>query len=253
MLTSSSCVQIFYIYHSTVRNSFKSKTKNEKNKNKTTVIDQAGCSHKVEKCDGFSFSSVLSRCSLFFYIFTVFLSLFFLFLFFSFEIDIIPLDTGWWLQSSHQGGIQTLSISRSNSCIWQVPVRHPNAFQLSVKTPPCLLFIADPCPTTSQPIPTNTAPPLQLRSLSHHCSPGLLPHIATSQSGCPRVDSKASKMSHVVCATGVCVSPRCASLTDNVHTSCLRAFVFFVVFVLSSICQVSRDLIIFVPDVIFAR
>lgn len=67
-----------------------------------------------------------------------------------------------WLATpaSHQGGIQTPSISHSNSCIWQVPVRHPNAFQLSVKTPPCLLFIADPRPTSSLPVPTKTAPPL---------------------------------------------------------------------------------------------
>lgn len=64
---------------------------------------------------------------------------------------------------SHQGGIQTLSISHSNSCIWQVPVRHPNAFQLSVKTPPCLpprccLSRTPPHPTPSHSIPTKAPP-----------------------------------------------------------------------------------------------
>lgn len=228
-------------------NSFKSKTKKWKNKNKTTMIDQAGCSHKVEKCDGFSFISVLSRCFLFYCIFTVFQ--------FFCPLEIWHNRSQHWLVTpvSHQGGIQTLSISRSNSCIWQVPVRRPNAFQLSVKTPPCLLFIADPCPTTSQPVPTNTAPPLQLRSLSPLLLSGVfIPH-AISQSSCPRVDSRASEMSHIVCATGVCLSPRCASLMDNVHTSYLCAFVFLLLSFFPVFCQVLRDLIIFVPDVRSAR
>lgn len=124
------------------------------------MIDQAGCIHKSKNVtESVSFQCLSKSLVCFFYIF---LNVLFFFYF-------IWHNPSWhWLVTpvSHQGGIQTLSISHSNSCIWQVPVRHPNAFQLSVKTPPCLLFIADPHPTSSLPVPTKAAPLLQLCALS---------------------------------------------------------------------------------------
>lgn len=94
---------------------------------------------------------------------------------------------------SHQGGIQTLSISRGNSCIWQVPVRHPNAFQLSVKTPPCLLFIADPRPTSSRPRPHQHCPSAAAPR-PRYCSRGFfIPHPSVWLPSC---GLHTSKMSH---------------------------------------------------------
>lgn len=164
------------------------------------MINLAGCCHKIERSDGFSFVSVLSKCHvcLFFLCFSTFLLYF---VCFPFEIKTIPLNTEWVTPVSHQGGIQTLSISHSNSCIWQVPVRHPNAFQLSVKTPPCLLFIADPCPASTQPFPTDTALPLQLCSLFRLLLSGVwILHLSVRLPSC---GLHTSKMSRSDCATGV--------------------------------------------------
>lgn len=109
--------------------SFRSKTNNRRE----NPTERVGWSLRVEKCDGFSFLP-LWKC-LFFYVCTDFI--------FPFEYEIIPFKTSQRLQSPIRVEYK-LSISRSNSCMWQVPVWHPNAFQLSVRTPPCLLFIADP-------------------------------------------------------------------------------------------------------------
>ena len=131
-------------------------------------------------------------------------------IFFSFWIQHNPSQHWRATPASHQGGIQTLSISHSNSCIWQVPVRHPNAFQLSVKTPPCLLFIADP-PAPPRP---DTTPPLQLCSLSPlPLAGGLLFFFCTPDAvvrpGCPRVDSTPLKCS--LCHRCVFVPNMCFS------------------------------------------
>lgn len=167
-----------------------------------------------------------------FYIFTVFL-----FFFFSpplFQNDINPSQHWRVTPASHQGGIQTQSISHSNSCIWRVPVRHPNAFQLSVKTPPCLLFTADPCPTSSQPVP---ALPLHSHSAPcpHYCSLGFfIPH-AKSQSSCPRVDSTPRKRA-VSMVPQVCGRPP-ETCFNNAQCSRLLLACLFLLFC-SVFCQV---------------
>lgn len=176
----------------------------KKEKKTTTMIDQAGCSCEVEKCGGFSLISVLSKCHVCFCFST------FLLYFFSFGNWHNPSQLWLLTPVSHQGGIQTLSISHSNSCIWQVPVWHPNAFQLSVKTPPCLLFIVDPRPTSSQPITTNTAPPLLLHILSPLLLSGLFFVRCHLTARLPRCGLRTSKIV-VLCHRCVLVPKMCFS------------------------------------------
>lgn len=86
-------------------------------KSKQKKDDRAGCSHNV-----WIFTCVfvaLSKCRVCFCSF-----------FCTFDTTTQPLNTGWWLQLPIRVEYK-LSISRSNSCMWQVPVRQPNASQLS--------------------------------------------------------------------------------------------------------------------------
>lgn len=178
-------------------NSFKSKTKkSKKQKNTTAMIDQAGCSHKIEKCDGFSFISVLSKC-------LFFVCLFFYISFFCWH----NLNAGKRLQPPirveyklYQSAAATAASDKSlsdtlmpSNCLWRpLPV----------------------CCLSQTPTPPHPASPDQ------HCpsTPATLPVLITAWSFYPtcHLSSPAglvwtphtSKTSHTDCATGVSSSSR---------------------------------------------
>lgn len=176
------------------------------------MIDQAGCCHKIERSDGFSFVSVLSKCHvcLFFLCFSTFLLYFFSF---PFEINTIPLNTGEWLQSPirmeyklYQSATATAASDKSlsdtlmpSNCLWRpLPVCSPSQTH------------AQPHPSTSQP-----ALPFHCSSApcSGYCSVGFESY--TFQSGCPRVDSTPLKWVVLivpqVCGRCSHLLPRCLS------------------------------------------
>lgn len=127
---------------------------NQRRKKETKNNDWPGwISPQVEKSNGLGCLTLkLSLLMMFLFFYSMFS--------FSFEFDIIPFSIGLWLQTPI-GVKYKLSISHSNSCIWQVAVRHTNAFQLSEDPSPSAVYHI-PLPHFIQ---TNTTPPLQLRSL----------------------------------------------------------------------------------------
>lgn len=158
----------------------------------------------------------------------VFVFLHFYCISFPFEIDIIPLNTGEWLQSPirveyklYQSATATAASDKSlsdtlmpSNCLWRpLPVcclsrtpapPHPSPFQATL-----------PLHSSSAPCP-------------HYCSVGFLSHLSARLPSC---GLHTSKMSRIDCATGVWLSPRCASVMDNVHTSSMCALYFCCCFV----------------------
>lgn len=168
------------------------------------MIDQRGCIHQVENYSGF----VLSR------------KMFSLFFFLPFSNPPNPADYCLQPPASHQGGIQTQSIRRSSSCMWHVPVQHPNAFQLSVETPPCLLFNMEPHPASSQtalPLCSLSAPRLHYRWV-------FIPHVMFHQRP-PSCGLRVSKSGGIERATGVRRSRRRAAVVLTLAAA-LRALYF---------------------------
>lgn len=115
--------------------------------------------------------------------------------FFFFEFDIITLSIGLWLQSLIRVEYK-LSISHSNSCIWQVPVRHPNAFQLSEDP-----SLSAGCPTSSRHCPSTPCP--------HYCAMRFLSqdgcHLSARPPSCGLHQKKKKKKRESCCSCHRCV------------------------------------------------
>lgn len=169
----------------------------------------------VETCDGLRFISMFSKWQV---CFSTFLLL--LFCLFFVKFDIIPLNTGSWLQPPirvedklYQSSTATAASDKSLSDTL-MPSNCP-----TVKTPPCR-------PTSSQ----------QHCPAVHYCSVGLCfftPHTRTHTqthylSGLlPSCGLQTAKMGPIHCATGVCVFPGCTSLLAFILLFLLFSSVFF--------------------------
>ena len=119
------------------------------------MIYWAGCRHNMEQCNELSVFSTLSKCHVFLFFFTVI----------SVRFDI--LSQHWLVTAvSHQGGntnYQSATATAASDKFLSDTLMPSNCLE----TPPCLLLIAHPCPTSSRatlPLHTSSTP------YPHYCS-----------------------------------------------------------------------------------